>query len=104
MKNGKGRLFGICGICIGVLLVTVILWTAKEAMAAEGYTPFDGEKTAWHGGFERYDFIMVDANGAITPMKAPEKETAGFGIDATLKDGKRRCVVIVPKKAAPRYP
>jgi hypothetical protein len=73
-------------------------------MAAEGHPPFEGEKTTWHGGFDRYDFIMDDATGAITPMKAPEKEATSYGIDATLKDGKRRCVVVVPKKAAPGYP
>ena len=37
-------------------------------------------------------------------MKAPEKEVSSDGIDVTLKDGKRRCVVVVPKKAAPGYP
>jgi hypothetical protein len=73
-------------------------------MAAEGHPPFEGERTTWHGGFDRYDFIMNDATGAIRPMKAPVKEVTSYGIDATLKDGKRRCVVVVPKKAAPGYP
>src|ERR1700688_3963129 len=80
---------------LGLLFVTATLW---------GQPPFEGEKTTWHGGFDRYDFIMDDATGAITPMKPPEKEAASYGIDATLKDGKRRCVVVVPKKAAPGYP
>jgi pimeloyl-ACP methyl ester carboxylesterase len=84
--------------------VAVIFRTAKPTMAADGHTPFQGEKTTWHEGFDRYDFIMDDATGAITPMKAPEKEVTSYGIDATLKDGKRRCVVIVPKQAAPGYP
>jgi pimeloyl-ACP methyl ester carboxylesterase len=79
-------------------------WTAKRTTAADGYTPFEGEKTAWHEGFDRYDLMMDDASGEITPMKAPEKEVTSYGIDVTLKDGKRRCVVIVPKKAAPGYP
>jgi hypothetical protein len=83
-----------------LFLITVIFWTTKSSEAADGYTPFEGEKTTWHQGFDRYDFIMDDATGAITPMKAPEKEVASYGIDATLKDGKRRCVVIVPKRAA----
>jgi hypothetical protein len=89
---------------LGAFFVALICWTAQRTMAADGYTPFDGEKTAWHSGFDRYDFIMDDATGAITPVKAPEKEVSTYGIDATLKDGKRRCVVIVPKKAAPGYP
>lgn len=86
-----------------VLFLGIILWAAKRTMAAEQYVPFDGEKTTWHG-FDRYDFVMDDATGAILPIKAPEKEVASDGIDATLKDGKRRCVVIVPKKAAAGYP
>src|ERR1700688_3835443 len=80
---------------LGLLFVTATLW---------GQPVFEGEKTTWHGGFDRYDFIMDDVTGAITPMKAPEKEATTYGIDATLKDGKRRCVVVVPKKAAPGYP
>src|SRR6202140_3682483 len=89
---------------LSLLFVTAIFWTAKRSMAAEGHSPFEGEKTTWHGGFDRYDFIMDDATGTITPMKAPEKEATSYGIDATLKDGKRRCVVIVPRNAALGYP
>jgi hypothetical protein len=37
-------------------------------MAAEGHPPFEGEKTTWHRGFDRYDFIMDDDTGAITPI------------------------------------
>jgi hypothetical protein len=86
------------------LLASAIFCTARSSMAAEGYAPFEGAKTAWHGGFDRYDFIMDDAAGTITPMTAPEREVTSYGIDVTLKDGKRRCVVVVPAKAAPGYP
>src|SRR5216683_3400044 len=72
--------------------------------AAIAYVPFEGEKTTWHEGFDRYDFIMDDATGAITPMTAPASEVTSFGIDVSLKDGKHRCVVVVPKKAAPGNP
>jgi pimeloyl-ACP methyl ester carboxylesterase len=94
------------------LCAAAIVWTpnatAVEAMpadatAAGAYMPFQGEKTAWHG-FDRYDFIMDDATGAITPMTAPAGEVASFGIDVSLKDGKRRCVVVAPKTAAPGNP
>src|SRR6266481_4146712 len=47
---------------------------------------------------------MDDATRAITPMTAPPSEVTSFGIDVSLKDGKRRCVVVVPKKAAPGNP
>jgi pimeloyl-ACP methyl ester carboxylesterase len=75
----------------------------KGLLAADGYVPFEGPKTTWHEGFDRYDFIMDDATGAITPMTAASEVTS-FNVDSTLKDGKRRCVVVVPKKAAPGYP
>jgi hypothetical protein len=68
------------------------------------YVPFEGEKTTWHEGFDRYNFIMDDASEAITQIKAPVAEVASFGIDTTLKDGKRRCVVVVPKNPAAGYP
>src|SRR5882672_8934267 len=76
----------------------------SNATAADVYVAFQGEKTTWHEGFDRYDFMMDDATGAITPMTAPASEVTSFGIDVNLKDGKRRCVVVVPRKAAPGYP
>jgi pimeloyl-ACP methyl ester carboxylesterase len=87
-----------------LFFATAIVWTSSNATAADVYVPFAGEKTTWHEGFDRYDFIMDDATGAITPTKAPTSEVTSFGIDETLKDGKRRCVVVVPKKAAPGNP
>ena len=80
-----------------------IAWASSSARAADVYVPFQGEKTTWHG-YDRYDFIMDDATGAITPMTAPENEVTSFGIDVSIKDGKRRGVVVVPKKAAPGNP
>jgi pimeloyl-ACP methyl ester carboxylesterase len=47
---------------------------------------------------------MDDATGTITPMTAPASEVTSFGIDVSIKNGKRRCVVVVPKKAAPGNP
>src|SRR6267142_251674 len=80
-----------------------IVWPPNTS-AADAYIHFQGEKTTWHEGFDRYDFMMDDATGAITPMTAPASEVTSFGIDVNLKDGKRRCVVIVPRKAAPGNP
>ena len=87
-----------------LFLTAAVVWTAGKAAAADGYVPFPGEKTTWHEGFDRYDFLMDDATGTITPMKAPASEVTSFGIDVSLKDGKRRCVVVVPNKAAPGNP
>ena len=87
-----------------LFFAAAIVWTSSNATAADVYVPFEGEKTTWHEGFDRYDFIMDDATGAITPMTAPASEVTSFGIDVGIKDGKRRAVVVVPKKAAPGNP
>lgn len=62
---------------------------------------FGNEKTLWHEGFDRYDFLMDETTLAITPIKAPENEK--FGVGEPPK-GQRRCIVIVPKKPAPGNP
>ena len=89
---------------LGAAAIFAILPASKGLLAADGYVSFDGPKTTWHEGFDRYDFIMDDATGAITPMTAPASEVTDFSVDVKLTDGKRRCVVVVPKKAAPGYP
>src|SRR5437868_3953886 len=89
---------------LGAAAVSGILLTSQPVRAADGYVPFGGPKTAWHEGFDRYDFTMDDATGAITRTTAPASEVASFDVDFTLNRGKRRCVVVVPKNAAPGYP
>ena len=88
---------------LAAILLAAAVFTQNPANAAE-YKPFTGEKTTWHEGFDRYDFIMDDATGAVTPMVAPANEVRGFSIDNSIKDGKRRCVVIVPKQPAAGNP
>src|SRR5580704_9087358 len=82
-----------------LFFAAAIAWISSNAAgtAADGYVPFVGEKTTWHEGFDRYDFIMDDATGAITPMTAPASEMTSFGIDESVKGGKRRSVVVVPR-------
>jgi hypothetical protein len=77
-------------------------WTFS-AEAADSYVPFTGEKSEWHG-FDRYDFVMDDNTLEITPITAPESEVKSSGVDRNLKDGKRRCVVVVPKQPAAGNP
>src|ERR1700687_5305241 len=89
---------------LNVFCAAAIIWVFSNATAADVYVPFEGEKTTWHEGFDRYDFIMDDATGAITPMTAPASEVTSFGIDESVKDGKRRCAVVVHKKDAPGNP
>ena len=61
---------------------------------------FGGAKTAWHG-FDRYDFLMDEATLAIKEMRAADDEKDG--IQHTL-EGQRRCIVVVPRVAAPSKP
>ena len=89
---------------LAAILVAAAILTPKPAKAAESYRPFTGEKTTWHNGFDRYDFSMDDSTGAITPMTAPASEVKGYSIDTALRNGKRRCVVVVPKEPAPGCP
>ncbi len=100
MKSGIGMHLHLG---LAAIFAAAIFCPAQRAIAADGYAPFEGEKTTWHG-FDRYDFLMDDATGAITPMKAPDKEAIANSIDVTLKDGKRRCVVVVPRQPASGTP
>src|SRR6266536_2890462 len=86
---------------LATLLVATILGNPAITRAADGYTPFEGEKSTWHDGFDRYDFVMNEDGLAITPFRRAEGE--GFGVKAPEK-GRRRCIVIVPKQAAPGNP
>src|SRR3954471_20389312 len=83
-----------------LLIVLSVLLIAKCAVAADAPT-FDGEKSSWHNGFDRYDYIMDEETLAITPFKAPDGEK--FAVRDPAK-GKRRCVVVVPKNPAAGNP
>ena len=84
-------------ITIGFLLMAFSV--AGQAPVAT-LVPFTGEKTSWHG-FDRYDFLMDEATGAIQPIKAQADEGTGMG---HFVKGQRRCVVVVPRQAAPGNP
>src|SRR5213075_2536851 len=71
------------------------------ARAANASIPFAGEKTTWHDGFDRYDYVMDEASFAITPFKRPDSEKFAVGNPAK---GQRRCIVVAPKQAAPGQP
>jgi len=86
---------------LAAALVIGLLRTSATARGAESYTPFEGEKTTWHDGFDRYDFVMDDATLAIQPFKAPAGEKYGVGAPPA---GQRRCIVVVPKQPAAGNP
>ncbi len=84
-----------------VAVFSEILCRSVLAQAADSSAPFAGEKSAWHDGFDRYDFVMNEETLAIKPFRALEGER--FGVKDPAK-GERRCLVIVPKRAAPGHP
>jgi pimeloyl-ACP methyl ester carboxylesterase len=88
-------------ISLASLLLATFLGTATVTRAVDGYTPFEGERTTWHDGFDRYDFVMDEDSLTLSPFKRPEDE--GFGVKAPEK-GRRRCIVVVPKTVAPGNP
>jgi pimeloyl-ACP methyl ester carboxylesterase len=86
------------GKCFG--LATIVLSVSSIALAADGTTSFDGERTAWHG-FDRYDFLMDENTFVVKPIKAAPDEKNG--IKGQVK-GQFRCIVVVPKEAASGNP
>lgn len=81
-------------------LTLFVIPAAGPALAAD-YVPFPGEKSAWHDGFERYDFLMDQETLAIEPFQRPAGER--FACQDPPK-GKRRCLVVVPKQPAEGNP
>ncbi|WP_345952879.1 hypothetical protein [Mucilaginibacter sp. PAMB04168] len=80
-----------------VFCITLFHLFLTHTLKAQQTVVFNGERSTWHEGFVRYDFIMDDQTLEITPFKAPEGER--FGITDPPK-GKHRCVIIVPDKPA----
>lgn len=83
-------------ICIAASFANLL-----RLSAADSYKPFEGEKTSWHDGFDRFDFVMDEQTLAIEPFKPPADERFA------VKDppsGRRRCVVVVPKHVAAGAP
>ena len=80
-------------------IVCTVLISGIAPLAAQN-SGFGSEKSSWHG-YDRYDFVMDELTLEITPIKAPESERNGVGAPAK---GQRRCIVVVPKVAAPGNP
>src|SRR5258706_2608727 len=73
---------------VQVVVLVAAPWGWNLARAAETFVPFEGEKSSWHDGFDRYDFVMDEASLAIKPFKAPEGEKVSVGEPA---NGQRPC-------------
>lgn len=85
----------------GARFLFAVLFMAPLLASAGDYAPFEGAKSAWHDGFDRYDFVMDEQTLAIEPFQPPAGEK--FGARDPEK-GRRRCIVIVPKQPAPGIP
>ena len=82
-------------------LLTLVAVTFVFTVPVRATPPkFDGEKTNWHG-FDRYDFLMDEANLSIKPHNAGPNE--GNAVRTQVK-GMLRCVVVAPKKPADGNP
>src|ERR1700744_5982931 len=86
------------GSLLALFFFTIPIVRAQSPDTAVAFT---GEKTAWHEGFDRYDFLMDEQTFALTPIRATAEEK--FGAAASPK-GKIRCIVVVPQKPAPGNP
>jgi pimeloyl-ACP methyl ester carboxylesterase len=84
------------------IVIGVVCFSIPSRVAAQdGYVPFEGPKSAWHDGFDRFDYVMDDDTLAIEPFARADGEKFG------VKDppaGKHRGIVIVPKRRAPGNP
>src|SRR5436190_20872766 len=84
-----------------IILLAMVLSSPFPGHAAASYVPFAGEKSEWHDGFERHDYVMDEQTLALTPFQRPDGEKFGVKDPAP---GQRRCIVVVPKQAAPGNP
>src|SRR5438477_2352510 len=99
MKNASSQIIKPAKLLAMAVVATAVCGFVATIHAAEPV--FDGGKSAWHGGFVRYDFVMDDETLAITPFTRPAKE--GFAVGSPAR-GQRRCIVVVPNKPAPGNP
>ena len=103
--KSHGR-WAVAGVVIALAWAAVAASPCRAAGGdggdkAEARVAFDGEQSAWRDGFVRYDYVMDEATLAISPMRAPEGEK--FGVQDPPA-GKRRCVIVAPKRPAPGNP
>src|SRR5262245_14545152 len=85
---------------LAAVLGAAALWLVPATTAVGGPPNFGGGKTAWHG-FDRYDFLMDEADLSVRPHKAAPDE--GDAVRDQVK-GHFRCVVVAPKEVAPGNP
>src|SRR5580658_4191507 len=91
----------------GVFCSSALLWAQPPAADSARPPVFTGAHTAWHEGVDRYDYIMEEQTLETAPYERPDADMAPGGEGFGVKDppsGKRRCIVVVPRKPAPGNP
>jgi neutral ceramidase len=94
MRNRIGR-YSRCGIA--AIVFASMVAPSIDANAADTPPATEGSKAAWRDGSARYDFVMDEQTLAIRPVTAATDDKAGG-------DGAARCILVVPKRAAPGNP
>ena len=79
---------------------TVVVTAFLGVTPVHAAPQFGGAKTTWHG-FDRYDFLMDEADLSVKPHKAPPDERTAV---RTQVKGQLRCVVVAPTKPAAGNP
>ena len=87
----------ISKLFVGLIVLPAACFLVPAPAAVQGYQPFSGEKSSWHDGFARYDYLMDEETLDLQPFERGDDER--FGIKEPPR-GKRRCVVIVPRRPA----
>ena len=104
-RMGLERMQVYSGFCryfwMAAFLVGSTAGGSPIANGADQNAHFDGEKTAWHDGFDRYDLLMDDETLVVKPFKRDGDERFGVKPPPT---GQRRCIVVVPKVPAAGNP
>ena len=85
---------------LAALLIVVTLGNPTIARAEGGFTPFEGEKSRWHDGYDRYYFVMDEDSLTITPFKR-RRRTSALG-SRPRRRASGRCIVVVPTSGAPQ--
>ena len=60
-----------------VVIIASSFLSSANVAAADAYQPFIGEKSSWHDGFDRYDFVMDEEKLKIEPFERAQDERSG---------------------------
>ncbi len=106
-RSGETHKYEVISVnSVGLKSDATSVATAPQAPKTAGpqpiaYAPFEGEKTQWHDGFDRYDYVMDEKTFVIKPFERPANERYAVGNPAP---GTRRCIVVVPRTPAAGNP